>query len=256
MNNTTSSIITIGREYGSAGRQIGQEVARYFGIKCYDKELLEHAANDSGICKELFENHDERPTNSFLYSLVMDTYSFGYSSAGFTDMPMNHKVFLAQFEAIKKLAAEGPCVMVGRCADYALADNKDCFSVFVHADLDWRIKRIAGKYNKTPKEAKDMITKQIRAVQVTIITTPIRNGVQQRATAYKLTAVCLVSKVLPRRLSIPYIFLMTLRNNIQNHVKIRSSRKRAPFVICCISIPVFGSCFQTPSPLYIFLMRH
>ena len=159
MNNTTSSIITIGREYGSAGRQIGQEVARYFGIKCYDKELLEHAANDSGICKELFENHDERPTNSFLYSLVMDTYSFGYSSAGFTDMPMNHKVFLAQFEAIKKLAAEAPCVMVGRCADYALADNKDCFSVFVHADLDWRIKRIAGKYNKTPKEAKDMITK-------------------------------------------------------------------------------------------------
>ena len=160
MNNTTSSIITIGREYGSAGRQIGQEVAKYFGIKCYDKELLEHAANDSGICKELFENHDEKPTNSFLYSLVMDTYSFGYSSAGFTDMPMNHKVFLAQFEAIKKLAAEGPCVMVGRCADYALADNKDCFSVFIHADLDWRIKRIAGKYNKTPKEAKDMISKE------------------------------------------------------------------------------------------------
>ena len=109
--NSTSSIITIGREYGSGGRQIGQEVAKYFGIKCYDKELLEHAANESGICKELFENHDERPTNSFLYSLVMDTYSFGYSSSGFTDMPMNHKVFLAQFDAIKKLASEGPCVM-------------------------------------------------------------------------------------------------------------------------------------------------
>ena len=89
--NSTSSIITIGREYGSGGRQIGQEVAKYFGIKCYDKELLEHAANESGICKELFENHDEKPTNSFLYSLVMDTYSFGYSSSGFTDMPMNHK---------------------------------------------------------------------------------------------------------------------------------------------------------------------
>ena len=66
--NSTSSIITIGREYGSGGRQIGQEVAKYFGIKCYDKELLEHAANESGICKELFENHDERPTNSFLWS--------------------------------------------------------------------------------------------------------------------------------------------------------------------------------------------
>ena len=74
-------------------------------------------------------------------------------------MPINHKVFLAQFDAIKKIADEGPCILVGRCADYALADNKNCFSVFVHADLDWRIKRIAGKYNKTPKEAKDMITK-------------------------------------------------------------------------------------------------
>ena len=130
--NSTSSIITIGREYGSGGRQIGQEIAKYFGIKCYDKELLEHAANDSGICKELFENHDEKPTNSFLYSLVMDTYSFGYSSAGFSDMPMNHKIFLAQFDAIKKLADEGPCVMVGR---------------------------IAAKHNKSPKEARDMINK-------------------------------------------------------------------------------------------------
>ena len=75
------------------------------------------------------------------------------------DMPMNHKIFLAQFEAIKKLASEGPCVMVGRCADYALADNPDCFSVFVHANLDWRINRISQKYNKNAKEAKDMINK-------------------------------------------------------------------------------------------------
>lgn len=157
--NTTNSVITIGRQYGSAGRQIGQEVAKYFGIKCYDKELLEHAASNSGICKELFENHDEKPTNSFLYSLVMDTYSFGYSSSGFTDMPMNHKVFLAQFDAIKKLAAEGPCIMVGRCADYALADFPNSFSVFIHANMDWRIARISGKYGKNAKEAKDMITK-------------------------------------------------------------------------------------------------
>ena len=159
MNNSTNSIITIGREYGSGGRQIGQAVAKYFGIKCYDKELLEHAANDSGICKELFEHHDEKPTNSFLYSLVMDTYSFGYSSAGFSDMPMNHKIFLAQFDAIKKLAGEGPCVMVGRCADYALSDWDDCFSIFVHADMDFRIRRIAGKYGKSDKEAKDIIHK-------------------------------------------------------------------------------------------------
>lgn len=155
----TNAVITIGRQYGSAGRQIGQDVAKYFGIKCYDKELLEHAANDSGICKELFENHDEKPVNSFLYSLVMDTYSFGYSTGSFNNMPMNHKVFLAQFDAIKKLAGQGPCVMVGRCADYALADYPNCFSVFIHADLDWRISRISQKYHKKPSEAKDMILK-------------------------------------------------------------------------------------------------
>lgn len=157
--NSTSSIITIGREYGSGGRQIGQEIAKYFGIKCYDKELLEHAANDSGICKELFENHDEKPTNSFLYSLVMDTYSFGYSSAGFSDMPMNHKIFLAQFDAIKKIANEGPCILVGRCADYALEGYPNLLSVFIHADLDARIKRIAKKYDLTDAKAKDLIIK-------------------------------------------------------------------------------------------------
>ena len=160
MNNTTSSIITIGREYGSAGRQIGQEVARYFGIKCYDKELLEHAANDSGICKELFENHDEKPTNSFLYSLVMDTYSFGYSSAGFTDMPMNHKVFLAQFDTIKKIAERESCVIVGRCADYALASNPDCLNVFIHADIEDRIKTVSKRNDVTENKAKDLIQKK------------------------------------------------------------------------------------------------
>ena len=170
MSETTTSIITIGSQYGSAGRYIGQEIAKYFGIKYYDKELLEHAANHSGICKELFENHDEKPTNSFLYSLVMDTYSFGYSSAGFTDMPLNHKVFLAQFDAIKHLAEEGPCVMVGRCADYALAENKDCFSVFVHADMEHRIARITKLYNKSEKQAQDMINKtdKSRAIRTII----------------------------------------------------------------------------------------
>lgn len=157
--NNTSSIITIGREYGSGGRQIGKEIANYFGIKYYDKELLEHAANDSGICKELFEHHDEKPTNSFLYSLVMDTYSFGYSSAGFSDMPMNHKIFLAQFDAIKKIAEEGPCVLVGRCADYALEERDDVLSVFIHADLEDRIKNVAKLNELTDNKAKDLIHK-------------------------------------------------------------------------------------------------
>ena len=153
------TVITIGRQLGSGGREIGQVIAKKLGISFYDKELLAEAAKKSGLAKELFENHDEKPTNSFLYSLVMDTYSLGYSSSTFSDMPLNHKIFLAQFEAIKKLAGEGPCVMVGRCADYALADWKDCFSIFIHADLDARIRRIATKYKLSDKKAKDTIIK-------------------------------------------------------------------------------------------------
>ena len=75
----TNTIITIGREFGSAGREIGYKVAKEFGIKLYDKEMLARAAKESGICEEIFESHDEKPTSSFLYSLVMDTYSMGYS---------------------------------------------------------------------------------------------------------------------------------------------------------------------------------
>ena len=138
----TSTIITIGRQYGSAGREIGYKVADELGIKLYDKEMLNRAAKESGICQELFETHDEKPTNSFLYSLVMDTYSFGYSSGSYTDMPINHKVFLAQFDAIKKIAEEGPCILVGRCADYALEGYDNVLSLFIHANLDARIRRI------------------------------------------------------------------------------------------------------------------
>lgn len=76
----TNTIITIGRQFGSAGREIGYKVAKDLGIKLYDKEMLDRAAKESGICQELFETHDEKPTNSFLYSLVMDIYSLGYSS--------------------------------------------------------------------------------------------------------------------------------------------------------------------------------
>jgi len=156
---TNSTVITIGRQYGSGGRQIGKTLAKELGIGYYDKELLERASKESGLCKELFQNYDEKPTNSFLYSLVMDTYSFGYSSASFTDMPINHKVFLAQFDTIRKIANEGPCVIVGRCADYALAEYKNCLSVFIHADSDYRVRKIAKLYELTNAKAKEKIHK-------------------------------------------------------------------------------------------------
>ena len=155
----TNTIITIGREYGSAGREIGYKVAEAFDIKLYDKEMLARAAKESGICEEIFQSHDEKPTNSFLYSLVMDTYSMGYSGNTYTDMPINHKVFLAQFDAIKKIADEGPCILVGRCADYALESYPNVVSVFIHADMQSRIRRIARLYNLTDAKAKDMIVK-------------------------------------------------------------------------------------------------
>ena len=116
------TIITIGRQYGSAGHQIGKALADELGIAYYDKELLERAAKESGMCEELFENHDERPTNSFLYSLVMDTYSFGYGAS-------------------------------------SLSENPNCLSIFIHADLQLRIRRIAAKYDLTDAKAKDKIIK-------------------------------------------------------------------------------------------------
>ena len=155
-----NTVITIGRQFGSAGREIGEKIADHFGIKCYDKELLSRAAKESGFCQEMLENHDERPTNSFLYNLVMDTYSFGYNASSFVDMPISHKVFLAQFDTIKKIAEEGPCVIVGRCADYALSDFKNCIHLFIYGDEATKIKRISEKYNLSEQKAKEMIIKK------------------------------------------------------------------------------------------------
>ena len=153
-------VYTIGREFGSLGQAVGERLAERLGIKFYDKELLQKAAKDSGFCEEIFENHDERPTNSFLYSLVMDTYSAGnYSSAPFLDMPLNHKVFLAQFDTIKNIAAKESCVIVGRCADYALANQPDVINIFVRADLEDRIKIVSKRLDITENKAKDMILK-------------------------------------------------------------------------------------------------
>lgn len=154
-----NTIITIGRQAGSGGKEIGEKLAAALGVRCYDRELLERAAKESGLCEEIFENHDEKPTKSFLYSLVMDTYSYGYSSATYRDMPINHKVFLAQYDAIKKIAEEGPCVIVGRCADYALEDYPNCLNLFLNAPLDIRIARVAKVHDLTIGKAKERVLK-------------------------------------------------------------------------------------------------
>ena len=159
-DNMGNFVFTIGREYGSAGKDIGIKLAERLGVKCYDRELLEMSAQNSDFCEEIFENHDEKPTNSFLYSLVMDSHSFGgYATPSFYDMPLNQKIFLAQFDTIKKIAASESCVIVGRCADYALQDHPNCVNVFIHASLDFKIGHLIEGFHVNEATARDLIKK-------------------------------------------------------------------------------------------------
>lgn len=145
-------IVTIGRQYGSGGREIGKKLAEALGIPFYDKELLTHAAQKSGFCQEVFEHHDEKPRGGFWSA-------FGLSNYGSDYLPMNHQLFLAQFEAIRAIAQEGSCVMIGRCADYALEENPNCISVFIHAKMEDKINRAVQSYGVDKEKVEDIIIK-------------------------------------------------------------------------------------------------
>ena len=151
-------IVTIGRQSGSGGRRIGIALAEALGVQCYDKELIAVAAKKSGLAEEILETHDEVPTKSFLYSLVMDTYSLGYH-AGHVDMPMEQKVFLAQYNAIRDIAEHESCVFVGRCADYALEGNPDVVTVFITGEEEDKISHVEETYEFSRSKAKDYIQK-------------------------------------------------------------------------------------------------
>lgn len=148
-------IITIGRQFGSGGREIGRMVAEKLGIPFYDRELLAEAAQRTGMTREMLENFDEQPTNSFLYALSMGTYSFGAE----WQLPLNNQVFLAMTEAIKGVAAKGNCVIVGRCAEYVLSDHPEVVRVFIHGDLEKRVKRIMETRNLSEREAASLVQK-------------------------------------------------------------------------------------------------
>jgi len=150
-------VITVGRQYGSGGREIGTMLAQQMGIAYYDDLLLKEAAKESGLCEELFRSFDERP-KSFLYSIAMDPYSLSMSHIS-AKGSLEQQVYLATYDAIKKLADKGPCVLIGRCADYALKDRDDVINVFITAPLENRIKRVAQRNNIGEDEAKDRIKK-------------------------------------------------------------------------------------------------
>lgn len=150
--------ITIGREFGSGGREIGKKVARALDIPYYDKELLAVAAEESGLSPEFLQSYDERPANSFLYSLVMGQQNI-LTSGHDTVEQLAAK---AQRDAVLAVAEKGSCVIVGRCADYILRDQPGLVRIFVTAGHDARIRRICQRDGVTEKEAEEKIRKMDR----------------------------------------------------------------------------------------------
>lgn len=151
------TILTIGRQFGSGGKEIGIRVAKELGIPFYDKEILKEAAKKSGLCEKILENFDERP-KSLLYSIAMDSYLFALPGAGAGDS-LEQQVYLATFNTIRQIAAQGPCVIIGRCADYALADHPDHLSLFIHAPIEDRVCRVAERQGLSPEKARALINK-------------------------------------------------------------------------------------------------
>ena len=154
-------VITIGRQYGSGGLDVGKKIAEAFDNPFYDKDLVEMAADKSNISKDTVKHIDERATNSFLYSLVSGHYSVGSNVAHY-EMPINDKLFIHQSEVIKEVAEKGPCVIVGRCADYVLRDvpGVEVCSVFVCGGLDYRTKRVMEAYPELNQaRARDKVVK-------------------------------------------------------------------------------------------------
>ena len=157
MNN--KYVITIGRQFGSGGRAIGEKLAKKLSIPFYDKELISLAAKESGTDPDVFKNIDETATNSLLYSISMGMYSFGNGALAMGDLPVNDKLYLLQHQIIKDLATKGPCVIVGRCADYILKDHVHCVNVFIYADMEYRKKRAIGAHDIEEKRAEHIINK-------------------------------------------------------------------------------------------------
>ncbi len=151
----SGSIITISRQYGSGGRFVGKKLAERLGIPFYDNELISMAAKESGFAESLFENAEKNTTYSLLYSLSM----FGTSSGGMYGLPLSDKVFLIQSDIIKKVADRGPCIIVGRCADYVLRERSDVIHFFFYSDINERVKRAMTYYGLEEKKAKEAIEK-------------------------------------------------------------------------------------------------
>lgn len=150
-------ILTIGRQFGSGGREIGKKLAEVLGIAYYDKELMVVAARESGLSEEFFEKADERASSGLSYA-----FSVGFSYMGmftpYADILSNDGLFKFQSDAVRKVA-ENSCVLVGRCADYILRDDPACLSFFIHNSKENRIQRIVASQDITVEQAGELMTK-------------------------------------------------------------------------------------------------
>ena len=135
-------IITISREFGSGGRTIGKQVAQQLQLPCYDQELVEKIAQESGFTHEFVREKGEYTAyGSWLANAFSDRTTQGVSTQDY--------LWTVQRKIILELAEQGPCVIVGRCADYILKDSADCLKIFVHADMEKRAERIVRVYGET-----------------------------------------------------------------------------------------------------------
>ena len=171
-------VITVGRQYGSGGREIGTALANKLGIVYYDDLLLKKAAEESGLCEELFHSFDERP-KSFLYSIAMDPYSFTMHHVT-PKGSIEQQVYLATYDTIKKLADKGPCVLIGRCADYALKDRDDVINIFVSAPR--AASSVWPRATTSPRRRRRSASRRrTNPARRTITTIPRRTGAKPRA---------------------------------------------------------------------------
>lgn len=147
-------LITISREFGSGGRLIGKRLAEKLDIPYYDKELLDRIAEESGFSKELIVEAEKKAKNSFLYSLAS---AMGTGEAGPESLSLNERFFLAQFDTIRRIADEGSCVIVGRCADYVLRGIPEATNVFIYAEEADKIKRAVQEYGVPEDSVKKLM---------------------------------------------------------------------------------------------------
>lgn len=149
VSDTAYPVITISRQHGSGGRQVARKLAQSLNIEFYDHEIIEMAASSSDIDKELFDHGDNEGYGSLQYDL----------SSGVQNFSLNDKIFLHQANVIRNLVKKGPCVIVGRCADFVLKGRKNVIKVFIYADLDERKQRIEHVYKEAKGKALDKIEK-------------------------------------------------------------------------------------------------